>query len=108
MIPCVYPECDVAVKRRNDLAEHLENECLYRLEICRLCNEQVNLNAMKVKFSPFLVTGICLLVLVRKTLNSTLPRLYITFRQWLIAICPYSKFYMHIAISLRFELSEAN
>ena len=64
-MPCVYSECDVVVKTTNDLADHLENECLYRLVICKVCNEQVCLNAMKVKFSLFLITGMYLLVLVR-------------------------------------------
>ena len=73
------------VKTTNDLAEHVENECLYQLETCRLCNERVQLNAMKVKFSLFLVTGTCLLLLVKKTFSSTLPRLLTTFRQWLCA-----------------------
>ena len=75
IIPCVYPECGVVVKTTNDLTEHLKNECLYRLEICRLCNEQVNLNAMKVKLSLFLVTEMRLLVSVKKNFSSTLPRL---------------------------------
>lgn len=61
-MPCVYPECDMVVKTTNDLMKHLENECLYRLEICELCNERVNLNAMKVRFSLFLVSGMCLVV----------------------------------------------
>ena len=63
IIRCVYPECDMVVKTTNELIEHLENECLYRLEICGLCHEGVNLNAMKVRF---LVNGMCLVVLVKR------------------------------------------
>lgn len=62
----MYPKCDVVVKKRNDLVEHLKNECLYRLEMCRLCNEQVNHDAMKVKFSLFLVYGICIVLSLGK------------------------------------------
>ena len=55
--------------------EPLENECLSRLEICGLCNERVDLNAMKVRFSLLLVAGMCLLVLVKqKTLKQHLTK----------------------------------
>lgn len=71
----MYPECDMVVKTTNELMEPLENECLSRIEICGLCNEQVSLDALKVRFSLFLVTGMCLVVLVKTTLSSASPRL---------------------------------
>lgn len=55
----------MVVKMINELIEYLENECLYRLEICGLCNEGVNFNVMKVRF---LVNGMCFVVLVKRFL----------------------------------------
>ena len=46
-IPCVHLECGMQVKK-NDLTEHLEKECLCRLETCGFCKRQINLNKMKV------------------------------------------------------------
>ena len=46
-IPCVHLECGMQVKKA-DLTEHLEKECLCRLETCGFCKRQINLNKMKV------------------------------------------------------------
>lgn len=51
-IPCVHPECGVLVKKA-DLTEHLEKECMYRLEQCRYCQRQINLNRMKVNTNKY-------------------------------------------------------
>lgn len=51
-IPCVHPECGVLVKKA-DLTEHLEKECMYRLEQCRYCQRQINLNRMKVNANKY-------------------------------------------------------
>ena len=51
-IPCVHPECGVLVKKA-DLTDHLEKECMYRLEKCRHCQRQINLNRMKVNTSRY-------------------------------------------------------
>ncbi|KAJ7372400.1 hypothetical protein OS493_019852 [Desmophyllum pertusum] len=44
-IPCVHPECGVLVKKA-DLTRHLENDCMYRLEKCELCQRQIVLVRM--------------------------------------------------------------
>lgn len=58
----------MVVKMINEVIEYLENECLYRLEICGLCNEGINFNVMKVRFFLFLVNGMCFVVLVKRFL----------------------------------------
>ncbi len=45
------------VLRIEDLAEHLDKKCLYRLEKCRYCKTQVSVNIMKVRFFMFSVYG---------------------------------------------------
>lgn len=45
-IPCVH--CGEMVKKA-DLTDHLQNECMYRLETCRFCKRQIPLNRMKVQ-----------------------------------------------------------
>ena len=46
-IPCVHPDCGMLVKK-SDLASHLKNECMFRLEKCTLCQRQMALSRIKV------------------------------------------------------------
>ena len=59
-IPCVH--CGMMVKKA-DLTDHLQNECVFRLETCRFCKKQIPLNRMKVHSSDLLSShGSCDLI----------------------------------------------
>ena len=46
-IHCVHPKCGILVQR-SDLANHLENSCSYREEMCRYCEKKIVFVDMKV------------------------------------------------------------
>ena len=52
-LPCVHAECGVLVKKA-DITRHLKEECTYRLEKCSFCQQQINLNKMKVNYLQIL------------------------------------------------------
>ena len=45
----MYDACGLLVKR-GELADHLKVDCICRPEKCRICNESVNRNMMKVLY----------------------------------------------------------
>ena len=49
-LPCVHSECGMLV-RKSALQEHLENECICRLQKCDYCRRDVQVNLMEVSFS---------------------------------------------------------
>lgn len=66
-IPCVY--CGVMVKKA-DLTDHLQKECMFRLETCGFCKKQIPLNRMKVHSSK-LLSSHCSYDLIRLFLSWT-------------------------------------
>ena len=48
-VPCVHSECGMLVKK-SALQEHLENECICRLQRCDYCKKSVKLNLMEVHY----------------------------------------------------------
>ena len=48
-IPCVHPECGTLVQR-SDLANHLQNSCGYREELCSYCEKRIVMADMTVHY----------------------------------------------------------
>ena len=49
VIKCVYSQCNTEIKR-DLLAKHLEEECLYRSVQCTNCQETLSFATLKVKY----------------------------------------------------------
>ncbi|XP_070582254.1 TNF receptor-associated factor 2-like [Ptychodera flava] len=47
IIGCIHSECGISLRREN-LAEHLDNECLFRRIKCQFCSEEVTYKELKV------------------------------------------------------------